>query len=148
MSELTEKSSAPSGPFLVRSISIPSDLGEVKPVEATQPPLEVEERPIEAYERSTGRPYIADILEMQPVYGHSGYEDQAQTINDFVLEEIADRNLKSTKESYRQVVQELEGMLGLEGNLEYDSKLERLGALVTMLSKAKQLKQLQDKYGE
>ena len=96
-------------------------------------PNENVEAPIEAYEQRQGLPYIVDLLEIANIYKEMGYGEAVKNINSYVLEQISERGLKSTKQSYEAIVRELEGHLMLDENLEFDKRLEKLSAFTTIM---------------
>lgn len=106
------------------------------------------EAPIEAYEQRQGLPYIVDLLDVANVYREMGYQDAVKNIDAYVLAQIAERGLKSTKQSYEAVIHELERQLMLDENLEFDKRLEKLSGLATIMRSQNVLDKMRKRLGE
>lgn len=106
---------------------------EAKPVEGILP-SDTTEAPIEAYQSREGRPYIVDMLDVANVYRETGLGDFVKSIDAYVLKQIEDRSLESTKKSYEAVISQLESELGLDENLSFDKRLEKLASYIIILT--------------
>lgn len=75
---------------------------------------------------------MAELLDIGDIYEQMNMSSDVDQIDRYVLSQIGERNLKSTKDVYGQIVQEMRGTLGLDPNLEFDSVVSALAAYARM----------------
>lgn len=78
-------------------------------------------------------------MDVKNVYREMGYEHDVQSIDSYILSEIKSRNLKSTKEVYEDVVEEMKEAASLEPNAEFDSLIETLAVYARMKTEMRAL---------
>lgn len=103
--------------------------------------FETPETPIDIYEGTKGRPYLADLLDIGDLYGKTELEKQIKNIDEYVLSEIDNRKFTKNKESYQSIVRELQSKLKIDPNLTWEEKIKKLNVYVDVLLREKELQQ-------
>ncbi len=104
------------------------------------------EPPIENYENKTGHPLLVDHLDVKDIYQKMGLKNEVANINAYILSQIEERSLRSTKESYLSILSSLEAELNLDPNLDYDNKLKKLSSYIIIAREQNRLNKLKKEF--
>lgn len=91
--------------------------------------------PVFLYASKFNRPYAVDYFGLKPnimVQLDGELTMKLNTIDSFVLEQIAKDNLAPSKESYKEIVSKIEKVLGIDPNLNSKEKVTRLFGIISM----------------
>ena len=129
--------------------SNPNFLHAVQPVKLTLPPTsnhkpvdtiaqtDSVESPIESYESNTGRPFLVDLMDLSQIYGRTSQDKEIEKINQYVLDQIIDRNLQSTKSNYRTLIDEIKSNAYVSDSHDYTEQLKKMSIYVYALMERK-----------
>jgi len=80
-------------------------------------------------------PYTIEFFELQGMDDSIGYKDEISTIEGYILKHIADNSLDNSTASYRAVMKELMGNIGLDENEISASKLAKISTYIKLLDR-------------
>lgn len=102
------------------------------------------ERPVDGYADVNGHPLIAEILDISSMYKHLGLGKEIETLDTYILDAIKSQDLQPTESSYRAIFQELEDKLGLDPNLNVDTRVQKVSVLAGALLRIKREEALKE----
>lgn len=132
----TEQSSTS---FTLRPLATSTPVADLKPGKPAEAVAEGDksEAPIDMYEAKWGRPFLADLYDMSGLGDFA--KDELSEVDTYILSEIRDRGLTPTKQSYQALLAEVESKVGLNPNLKFDIKLQKLRSYVEIIQRQKNL---------
>lgn len=147
----TKESSNSINPFLVRPVNIPAgkipaEPSPIKKVTDSVVESGPTEPPIDIYAEKNGHPYLVDVLDIKAVFGKTNQESQIQEIDSYLIQQINEHGLKANKQSYEAELSKIESALGIDSNLDYPERIDKIATYVEMLNKQGALSKLRKLY--
>lgn len=104
------------------------------------------EPPIESFEHKNGYPYLTEKYGISDLYQHMNLDNEVKTIDGYILSKIAKDSLQSTKKSYDSVIEKIEAEIGIDPNLDYAKRIEKLSAYITILKEQQRIEALKKEF--
>lgn len=106
------------------------------------------EPPIESFEHKKGYPYITEKYGISDLYQHMNLDNEVKTIDSYVLSQITKDSLQSTKKSYDSIVEKIEQEIGIDPNLDYAKRIEKLSAYINILKEQQRIEALKKEFND
>lgn len=124
----------------IGALNVPTGPAPI-PVEATSSDTPSVERPASDYLSLTRNHLSADYFEVADIYKEMGWEGEMASLDKYITDEIARRDMPDTESSGRQILDSLAEQLGVV-NRPKDEKMQAIHTYTRVLTEMRPLQEL------